>query len=275
MPDILANGIRIYYEERGMGPAMLWAHGLGGTWQGWEETMAFFQERFRVIAYDARGHGQSEVPDRLEAYFQDIMVQDMRGLLDALGITQAIVGGHSMGANVALNFALQYPERCLGCVPVGIGSGSSDEQWWREWWAKLADLAEQKGMLAFLEEMKKLPAWSSALVDPQMGKPIIETVLNNSAKGIAYTIRGVQAKRPSVFSLEAKLKKLPVPTLVVMSKGDAPVIECSRFMAQHIPNAALEVIPARSHWSQLEAPEKFFQAVDKFVTGLPVVKPVG
>ncbi|HUU65377.1 MAG TPA: alpha/beta hydrolase [Dehalococcoidales bacterium] len=268
MPDILANGIRIYYEERGMGPAMVWAHGLGGTWHGWEGTMSFFKDRYRVIAYDARGHGRSEIPDKSEAYSQDIMVEDMRGVMDALGIAQAIVGGHSMGANVALNFAFQYPERCLGLIPVGIGSGSLDPQWWQEFWGKLADLAEQRGMVAFLEEMKKLPAWGSALTDPQLGKQISQTVLDNSPKAIAYVIRGIQRKRSSIFQLEPRLEKLPVATLVVLSDGDTPVVECSRFMAQHIPRATLEIIPARSHWTHLEAPEKFFSAVDRFVSRL-------
>lgn len=266
MPDILANGIRIYYEERGAGPAMVWAHGLGGTWQGWEGMMTFFQNRYRVIAYDARGHGRSEIPDRPEAYSQDIMVEDMRGVMDALGIAQAIVGGHSMGANVALNFAFQYPERCLGLIPVGIGSGSSDPEWWQEFWGKLADLAERQGTAAFLEEMKKLPAWGSAFADPQLGKQISQTVLDNSPKAIAYTIRGIQKKRLSIFQLQPKLEKLPVATLVVLSAGDTPVVECSRFMAQHIPKATLEIIPARSHWIHLEMPERFLQAVDRFAS---------
>ena len=268
MPNILANGIRLYYEERGTGLAMVWAHGLAGTWQGWERVMDFFQDRFRVIAYDARGHGRSEIPDQPEAYSQDIMVEDMRGILDALGIARAIVGGHSMGANVALNFALKYPKRCLGVIPVGIGSGSSDAEWWQKWWDKLADLAEQKGMAAFLEEMKKLPAWASALADPKMGKEIGQIVLANSAKAIAYTVRGVQKKRPNIFQLQPKLEKLPVATLIVLSEGDTPVLECSRFMAKHIPKATLEIIPAKSHWTFTEAPEKFLQAVDRFVTWL-------
>ena len=268
MPDILANGIRIYYEEKGAGPAMIWAHGLAGTWRGWEGVMDFFQDRFRVIAYDARGHGRSEIPAQPEAYSQDIMVQDMRGVMDALDITQAIVGGHSMGANVALNFALQYPERCLGCIPVGIGSGSSDPEWWREYWAGLAGMAEQQGMNAFLEEMRKVPAWASAFSDSQMGKQIRETVLANSPKAIAYTVRGIQNKRPSIFELEPELKKLPVTTLVVLSDGDTSVVECSRFMAKHIPRVTLEIIPARSHWTHLEAPERFLAAVDQFVTKL-------
>ncbi len=268
MPDIKVNGVRIHYEERGAGTAMVWAHGLGGTWQGWKRVMDFFKARYRVVAYDARGHGRSEKPERPEAYSQDIMVEDMRGLMDALGIDKAIVGGHSMGANVALNFALRYPGRCLGLVPVGIGSGSSDREYWRGWWGKLADIAEQEGMAAFLEEMKKLPAWGSAFTDPEMAKSITDTVLSNSPKAIALTVRGVQVKRPSIFELAPKLEKLPVATLVVLSEGDAPVVECSRFMAEHIPQATLEVIPARSHWTLLEAPEQFLQAVDRYVRRL-------
>jgi len=273
MPDILANGIRIHYEERGAGPAMVWAHGLDGTWRGWEATMACFQDRYRVIAYDARGHGRSEVPDRPETYSQDIMVQDMRGIMDTLGVAQAIVGGHSMGANVALNFAMRYPERCLGLILVGIGSGSSDQLWWREWWGALADLAEQKGMAAYLEEMKKLPAWGSAFADPKTGKHVTEETLNSSPKGIAYTIRGVQRERLSIFQLVSGLEKLPVETLVVLSEQDTPVVECSQFIVQRVPRAALEIIPAKSHWTHLEAPEKFLAAVGRFVSRLAAGKP--
>lgn len=273
MPNLLANNIRICYEERGAGPAMVWAHGLGQTWHGWDGVMAFFQKSYRVIAYDARGHGRSEIPDRPEDYSQDIMVEDMRGLMDALGITRAIVGGHSMGANVALNFAFQYPERCLGLILVGIGSGSSDPEWWQEFWGKLADLAERQGTAAYLEESRKIAAWDSAFTHPQIGKQITQTELDNSPKAIADTIRGVQKGRLSVFQLQPRLEKLTVATLVVLSEGDTPVVECSRFLAQHIPKATLEIIPAKSHWTFTEAPEKFLQAVDQFVSRLTAGKP--
>lgn len=268
MPDITVNGVRIHYEERGSGTAVVWAHGLGGVCQEWEGVMDFFQGGYRVVAYDARGHGRSEKPDRSEAYSQDIMVEDMRSLMDGLNINKAIVGGHSMGANVALNLALKYPERCLGLVPVGIGSGSSDREWWREWWEHMADTAEKKGIAAYVEEMKKLPAWGVALADPKLGKSLTQAELTNSPKAIASVIRGVQGKRPSIFELAPKLEKLPVETLVVMSEGDAPVVECSHFLAEHIPRATLEVIPARSHWTHLEVPERFLQAVDQFVRRL-------
>ncbi len=268
MPDIMVNGVRIHCEKLGSGAAMVWAHGLAGSWHGWEKVMDFFQDRYSVIAYDARGHGSSEKLERPEAYSQDIMVEDMRGVMDAFDINQAIVGGHSMGANVALNFALKYPERCIGLVPVGIGSGSSDREWWQEWWGKLADIADREGMAAFLEEMKKLPAWGSAFSNPEMAEQITEAVLSNAPKAIAAVIRGVQRERPSIFELAPKLEKLPVKTLVVMSDGDKPVVECSRFLAEHLPRATLAIIPARSHWTFDEAPEQFLQAVDKYVKTL-------
>lgn len=268
MSNVLANGIRIWYEEQGKGPAMLWAHGLCGTLHEWDETMAFFQKRYRVIAYDARGHGHSEIPDSPEAYSQDIMVQDMRGMMDALDIPQAIVGGHSMGANVALNFALQYPTRCLGLITVGIGSGSTNRQWYQDWHDKLASLAEERGTAAFLGEMKNLPAWRSALENPKIGERVRQEVLNNSPKAIAYTIRGVQKKRPTIFQLGSRLENLNVETLIVLSEFDTLVIECSRFMAQCMPRATLELIPAKSHWVHLESPQIFLEVVERFLSKL-------
>jgi len=230
--------------------------------------MTYFQNRYRVIAYDARGHGHSEIPDSPEAYSQDIMVQDMRGIMDTLGIAQAIVGGHSMGANVALNFALQYPTRCLGLITVGIGSGSTNRQWYQDWHDKLVSLAEERGMAAFLTEMKELSAWRNALLNPKIGKQIRDEVLNSSPKGTAYTIRGVQKKRPTIFQLGPKLENLDVETLIVLSKSDTLVIKCSRFMAQCMPRATLELIPAKSHWVHLERPQIFLEIVEQFLSKL-------
>jgi 3-oxoadipate enol-lactonase len=97
MPDIMVNGVRIHYEVRGLGTAMVWAHKLGGTLQDWAGLMEFLQHRYRVIAYDARGHRDSEKPPLPEAYSQDTMVEDIRGVMDALYVRKGIVGGHSMG----------------------------------------------------------------------------------------------------------------------------------------------------------------------------------
>ncbi len=73
-------------------------------------------------------------------------------------------------------------------------------------------------------------------------------------------------KRPSIFQLKPQLEKLPVKTLVVASEFDTPVLECSRLMVQSMPDAALEMIPAKSHWTHLNNPDAFSRAVDRFIS---------
>lgn len=265
MPDIIANGIRIHYQEWGSGPATVWLHGLFGTLHQWEEVATLLQGRYRVIAYDARGHGRSEVPPRQEDYSQEIMVEDLRGLLETLGVRQAIVGGHSMGSNVALNFAFRYPDRCRALVLVGIGSGSSDPQGWRASTRRLADLAEGEGMGRVLDEIKKIPAWAPALTHPHIGPRLAHEVLACSPQGIARTIRGVQMRRPTIFQLEPYLVRLMVPTLVVYGALDEPVVECSRFIGQKAPKAQVEVVPGAGHWTHLEKPSAFLSILDRFL----------
>ncbi len=268
MTILRVNNIELYYEEHGQGPAMIWAHGLGQTLRDWDELVEHFKDRHRVICYDARGHGRSQVLDHEEAYSQDLMIEDMRSLLDALSIETVIVAGHSMGANVALNFALSHPQRCRAVIPLAIGTGSSDPAHWKPYWGKLADLAESEGIDAYVDGLRETPAWDRALSHPLIGERVTKSESANAPQAIANIIRGIQRKRPSIYELSDQLKVLQVPALVAFSEGDDPVIECSRFLAESIPKARLVEIPASSHWTQLEAPEAFHQVVEKFLSDL-------
>jgi pimeloyl-ACP methyl ester carboxylesterase len=86
--------------------------------------------------------------------------------------------------------------------------------------------------------------------------------------GMAYTLRGVQLRRPTMYELEARLRTLRVPTLVIVGEEDAPALEPSRFLARTIPKATLRVLPGTGHTLQLEEPEAFNAAVLEFVRGL-------
>jgi pimeloyl-ACP methyl ester carboxylesterase len=266
MPDLSINNIKIYYEEHGNGPAMLWAHGLGQNLSDWNELVPFFEDRYRVITYDARGHGRSQILEHEDDYSQDLMIADMLALLDELSIYRVIVAGHSMGANVALNFALRHSQRCDAVIPVAIGTGSTDPALWKKYWGKLADLAENNGIEAYVEGLRETPAWERALSHPLIGERVTQSESANKPDAIANIIRGIQRKRPSVYELEPELKVLKVPALVIFSEGDTPVLECSKFLAGCIPGATLAEISASSHWTQLESPHEFHRAVDDFVT---------
>jgi pimeloyl-ACP methyl ester carboxylesterase len=266
MKYIWENGIRIRYEKRGTGTPMIWLHGLFGNWKVWEETMTFFMDHYCTISYDARGHGDSEVPENQDVYSQEIMVEDLFGVFNALNIDRAVIGGHSMGANVALNFAIRYPERCLACIPVGAGAGSAQPQWRGEIMRSMADTIEQEGMVKAVELAKNLPGWEQLAIIPSLWEKVKRDILDSSPIGIANTIRGVQMKRSTIQQLEPQLRQLRVKTLIIVGELDTPCLEPSKLIAQFTPEAVLEIIEKSDHFTHMEAPEKFMRVIENFLT---------
>lgn len=106
------NGIRLHIAEMGQGPAVILCHGWPETWYSWRHQLpALAQAGFRAIAPDMRGYGRSDRPEPIEVYTQLHIVGDMVGLLDALGLENAVIVGHDWGAPAAWNSALMRPDR--------------------------------------------------------------------------------------------------------------------------------------------------------------------
>jgi len=115
MPKIRVDGLNFHYWQSGRGPDLVLVHGLGGNLAGWHLTMVpELQQEYRVTTYDLRGHGRSDAPR--SGYTTADMANDLRGLMDALGIRAPRIAGHSWGADVVLHFALLYPERVTQIV---------------------------------------------------------------------------------------------------------------------------------------------------------------
>lgn len=266
MPSVFVNHIRIHYEQIGSGTPMIWAHGLFGNWRTWGKTISFFKDRYCVITYDARGHGESEVPESKETYSQEIMVEDLKGMIDALEIDRAFIGGHSMGANVALNFAIRYPEHCLACIPLGAGAGSGQPQWQEEIMRSMADAIEKGGMVKAVELAKYLPGWEQLAITPSLWENVKQNIITSSPIGIVNTIRGVQMKRSTIQQLEPQLRQLRVKTLIIVGELDTPCLEPSKLIAKLIPEAVLEIIEKCDHFTHMEAPEKFMGVIEDFLT---------
>jgi pimeloyl-ACP methyl ester carboxylesterase len=89
MPEFSANGVRLYYEVTGEGLPLVWSHEFAGDFRSWDPQVKFFARRYRVITYNARGYPPSDVPPRPEDYSQEHAVEDLRRLLEHLGIQQA------------------------------------------------------------------------------------------------------------------------------------------------------------------------------------------
>ena len=254
MPTELLNGIKIRYDVRGDGPAVLLSHGYSATGRMWDGQLAVFSDRYRMIAWDMRGHGQTDSPDDPSLYSTDHTVADMKALLAHLGITRAVIGGLSLGGYVSLAFAAAHPGmvRALVICDSGPGYRNADarEGWNRRAHERAAEL-EARGLDAL--------AGRSREMREAMGH-------HASAQGLAHAARGMLAQRGA--TVIESLPKISVPTLVVVGDRDEPFLAPSRYMAAKIPGARLEVIADAGHSSNLDQPEAFNRALGAFLDGL-------
>ena len=115
------NGIRMHLAEAGEGPLVMLCHGFPELWYSWRHQFAALAEAgFRVVAPDMRGYGRTDAPEAIDQYTLFHLVGDMVGLLDALGVEQAVIGGHDWGAAVAWHAAQLRPDRFRAVIALSV-----------------------------------------------------------------------------------------------------------------------------------------------------------
>ena len=266
MPTALINGIKLYLEETGSGPPLVWVHGFSCGIRSWDPQVRALCASHRVITYDVRGFGITDAPEEAAAYSQAISVSDLAGLLDQLRIERAALGGLSMGGNIALNFALEHPGRVSALIIADTGAGSDQTADWVAGAHRYADAAERGGVEAFADLACANPLFASYIQQgPDRERFIRSCLMTHRARGIMHTAREVLAKRPTIYSLEQKLREMRIPTLLIVGENDAPCVKVHEFMARTIPGARSVVLSGVGHLSNLEAPEAFNSHVQRFL----------
>jgi pimeloyl-ACP methyl ester carboxylesterase len=261
-----ANGVSLYYEVSGDGPPLVLVHGFACGLRMWDPQVKALSRSRRVVTYDVRGHGISEAPADPAAYSQPISVADLRALFDHLMIRRAVVGGLSMGGNIALNFALAYPDMVQALVVADTGAGSDETADWVATVHAFADALERDGLEAFADAAMANPLFARYVAQgPAAERFIRSCLMTHRAHGLAHTGREVLTKRPTIYSLAPRLRELPVPTLLIVGEHDEPCLKVHRFMADTIPGARHLLIPGVGHLTNLEAPEVFNRAVTEFL----------
>jgi len=271
MPMAKVDGVTLYYEETGAGTPLVFVHEFAGDSRSWLAQVRFLTRRYRCIAFNARGYPPSDVPEDPAAYSQQHAVDDIKGVLDHLGIARAHVCGLSMGGYATLIFGLTYPERALSLTVAGCGYGSvsADRAGFRHDSELVARRFEQEGMAAVAEFYTRGPTRVQfSDKDPRGWQEFHDQFAQGSAKGHALTLRGVQMTRPSVFDLEKPMEALEVPPLTVTGHEDEPCDEPAIFMKRKFPAAGLAVIPKSGHTINLEEPEAFNRTLLDFLTAV-------
>jgi pimeloyl-ACP methyl ester carboxylesterase len=268
MPQLTTDdGVKLFYEEVGRGIPIVFVHEFAGDYRSYEMQMRHFGQRYRCIAYNARGYPPSEVPKDGERYSQERARDDIRAVLDALTIDKAHIVGLSMGGFAALHFGFAYPERARSLVVAGCGYGAAPEQ--RAQFAAEAEASaaqfEQQGMtkaaLAYALGPTRVQFQNK---DPRGWQEFADLLKEHSTEGSVATLRGVQKRRPSLFELVDKMKAISVPTLVMTGDEDWPCLEPGLLMKRSIPTAALVVMPNCGHAINLEEPAAFNQHLADF-----------
>ena len=260
MPKVkTADGVNLYYEEAGAGTAVVFVHEFAGDYRTWEPQMRRFTRSHRCVTYSQRGYPPSDVPGDPARYGQDIARGDVIAVMDVLGIKKAHVVGHSMGAYTALHVGMRHPERCISVTAAGCGWGSLSDPAAREAMraqaAETAKMFTEKGIAAAAATYADTATrQSQKYKDPRGYAEFARMLAEHSAQGHALTMAMLQSKRPTLWDMEAELKKFSVPLLVIVGDEDETCLDGSVFLKRTAPTAGLLVIPRSGHTITSEEP---------------------
>jgi len=260
MPKIsAADGVKLYVEEIGAGTPVVFVHEYAGDYRSWEPQLRYFCRQHRCVTYSQRGYPPSDIPSDPARYSQAIARDDVIAVMDALGIDKAHVVGHSMGGYTALHVGITYPQRCRSVAAVGCGWGSTPDPVKRE---AMKALAAETGKMFAEEGIASAAAkYADAAMrqafkhkDPRGYAEFARMLAEHSAEGHAQTMFNLQLKRPTLWEMEAELKRFSVPLLVIVGDEDDLCLDGSVFVKRTAPTAALLVIPRASHTINSEEP---------------------
>lgn len=262
MPKVLVNGIQIYYEEAGNGPAVLLIQGLGLSGRFWYRQVPALAQYFRVITFDNRGAGKSDKPD--EPYTISQMAEDARALLDHLGIAKAHVIGASMGGYIAQELAISHPERVEKLVLLCTHLGGPEylaatQNLWRE-------ILNVSG-LSLADIYRRGIRYSVTPEFFEKHKDVVEELvrmrLEEPQPPHAFQRQFTAAAQ---FEARERASSIRAPTLVLAGEEDKVVpLEFAKKLAATIPNARLVVVSGAAHLLFIEKAEEVNKTILEFL----------
>jgi len=248
VPHLNRDGVSIWYETYGSGPAILLSHGYSATCRMWDGQIEAFRDRYRIIVWDMRGHGQSEYPANPAAYSEAATVADMDAILTACGVDSAVIGGLSLGGYMSLAFNLRHPQRTQALMLFDTGPGFKNDKAREAWNAS----ARKRG--------NDLDARGFTALG---GSDEVRMSQHRNAAGLAGAARGMLTQRDD--SAIRSLETIQVPTLVLVGANDTNFLAAADYMAGKIPGAEKVVIPDAGHAANLHQPAAFNRAMEAFL----------
>jgi pimeloyl-ACP methyl ester carboxylesterase len=271
LPDqyFMSDGARIRYVEAGRGDTLVLIHGFAANLDvNWVATgvVDALAQTFRVVALDCRGHGKSDAPHDARQYGVH-MVDDVRNLLDHLGVTRAHVVGYSMGGNIAAKLATMYPARLASVTIGGTGtrrSGAADYE--RDDEELAVSLEQGKGFRPLL--LRVQPPNASGRDDVAMALTSSAMARRNDVVALAAVVRGYK----EYVVTDDQLRAVGVPLMAVVGSAD-PNHVAVEALKKEVPAVRVVTIEGASHAGSprgVPARPEFVEAIRTFTSAHPV-----
>jgi len=275
MPHTYTNGIVTFYEDTGEGPVVVLIHGHSADLRMWQDQVpVLVGAGFRAVRYDVRGHGRSMVPP--SGYTWEDYAADLRDLLDRLNVERPATErlavdavhlvGLSMGGGIALQFALDFPERVLSLTLVdsALPGFTYSEEFSREIEALVQAVRSEGPRAAFERLWLGHPFFDGVRRHPDRFARLREMVLGYQAADYREGVNppGYQA------GVADRLPEIKTMTLVVAGENDMPDFRLiAEILAANLPNARQAVMPDCWHLPPMEHPEAFNELLLSFLGG--------
>jgi 3-oxoadipate enol-lactonase len=257
---IKANGIAINYQIEGPdhAPCLVFSNSLATTMAMWDEQAAALKDKFRILRYDQRGHGQTEAPAGRYAF--DTLLADAVGLLDALSIEKAHFAGLSMGGATALGLAEKHPgrfERIIVCDSPCQSTPQSSQQW-----EERILVAKDKGIAALVEPTvarwfpPETVAKSPSYLDKVRG--MIRDTPANGFIGCAAAL--------AAHDYASAVATVKCPVLFIVGEKDGATPAAMRKLNEKLPGSRFVELPGAGHISNMDRPAEFTRAIRDFLS---------
>jgi pimeloyl-ACP methyl ester carboxylesterase len=266
MPYLRINGANIYYDENGAAQeTILFSHGLLFSGRMFDDQIAVLKNRFRCIAFDFRGQGQSETTQT--GYDIESLYSDTVALIETLGCSPCHFAGLSMGGFVGLRLAIRRPELLKSLILIESSSDPEPKENMRRY-QLLNFVARWMGLGVVADRVMEIMFGQKFLNDPARTALKLEwrkRMVANHRIGITRAVTGVITRA----GVTDQLSQIKTPTLIIVGDQDVATIPAkSELMHAHIFNSKLIVIPGAGHTSTVEEPVAVTAAMTEFLASL-------
>ncbi|HMO37889.1 MAG TPA: alpha/beta fold hydrolase [Saprospiraceae bacterium] len=267
MPHIHINGARLYYEDTEQGAeTIVFAHSLLLSHKHFADQIAALRTKYRCIAFDFRGQGQSDVT--ADGYDMDTLTEDAAQLIQTLGVAPCHFVGLSMGGFVGQRLAIRYPQLLKSLTLLDTSADPEPPENLPKY-KLLLFIARYFGLGLVANQVMPILFGQDFLQDParkNLRHYWRKEIITNHRIGVTRAVRGVLTR--AAVDAEA-LRKVTMPTLIIVGEQDVATVPAkSKKIQTLLPHARLEIIPKAGHIATVEAPLVVNQLLQKFFANL-------